>query len=205
MTIHAPPRAMKRSSRLCLTTAMASAGLALNACDQAANWDSSPAAREPVPAFAYQSVDQCKVADEVPDAECDKGAATALADETNAPRYQERASCEEVYGPGNCVPRSAGGSNFFGPLLTGFVIGRMLDGGGSPFYRGSGLYRDRYGEYRTPYGATLGRDYTTGRTTIARTGVDPSPVAKQAPPRVQTRSQVVSRSGFGGGSRGYGG
>ena len=101
------------------------------------------------------------------------------------------------------MPKNAGGSSFFGPLLTGFVIGRMLDGGSG--YRGSGLYQDRYGDYRTAYGGTLGRDYTTGRTTIARSGIDPSPAARQAPPRVQTRSQVVSRSGFGGGSRSYGG
>lgn len=202
MTYETPPRRMKRSTSLCLTTAMATAGLALSACEQD---PVSAVTREPVPAYAYQSVDQCKAANEVPDTECETAAAAAAADEANAPRYDERASCEEVYGPGNCVPRNAGGSNFFGPLLTGFVIGRMLDGGGSPYYRGSGLYRDRYGDNRTAYGGTLGRDYATGRTTIARSGVDPSPVARQAPPRVQTRSQVVSRSGFGGGSRSYGG
>jgi hypothetical protein len=37
------------------------------------------------------------------------------------------------------------------------------------------------------------------------TGATPTPDPRQAPARVQTRSAVVSRGGFGGGSRSYGG
>ena len=58
MTQQSAPRRLKRSGRLCLTTAMATAGLALNACDQAVEWDRGAAvASEPAPAFAYRAVD----------------------------------------------------------------------------------------------------------------------------------------------------
>ncbi len=65
------------------------------------------------------------------------------------------------------------------------------------------MYRDRDGGQVTTYGGRLNRDYATGRTTVDSYGMDSKQVAKSAPPKVQTRSQVVSRSGFGGGSRGY--
>ncbi|MBU2134938.1 MAG: DUF1190 domain-containing protein [Alphaproteobacteria bacterium] len=203
---------MKRSRTLTLTSLMASASLTISACDSAPQAPSQEVAanKDPVEAFAYMTLDQCKAADQVSDAECETNYQAALKDDqTNAPRYDKQATCEEVYGPGQCVPRaSSGGGSFFTPLLAGFVIGRMMDGG-NPYYRGTGLYRrdDGYrgGGYYTGYGGMLGRDYSTGRTVIGRQGVDPPPAVRQAPARVQTRSAVVSRGGFGGGGRSYGG
>jgi uncharacterized protein YgiB involved in biofilm formation len=77
----------------------------------------------------------------------------------------------------------------------------MMNGGG---YRGGGpLYRDRDGGYSNGYGGGyLSRDYRTGRTVANRNDVD---VARQAPSRVQSRTTVVSRGGFGGGGRSFGG
>ena len=78
----------------------------------------------------------------------------------------------------------------------------MLNGGG---YRGGGpLYRDREGRLSNGYGGGYAyRDYRTGKTlTNAREHGD---VARQAPARVQSRTTVVSRGGFGGGGRAYGG
>ena len=86
-------------------------------------------------------------------------------------------------------------------LATGFIIGQMMNGG----YRGGGpLYRDRQGQFSNGYGGGyLSRDYRTGQTvTNAR---EHTPAARQAPSRVQSRTAVVSRGGFGGGGRGYGG
>ena len=199
----------KRSASLKLTTMLAgAASFTLAGCDRpgaSAQWD--PSQSEQVPAFAYSSLGACKVADEVPDSECEAGWAAAQKDDsTHAPRYNERSSCEELYGAGNCVPRSsAGGGNFFVPLLTGFVIGQMLDGGGRPYYRGTSLYRqdERYGGgYYSGWGGSVGRDYYNGRTVIPRQGVEPPEAIRQAPAKVQTRTAVVSRGGFGGG-RGY--
>lgn len=201
---------MMRSKSLTLTSLMAGASLTLGACDGTPQVSQAEAQlnKDPVEAFAYASLDQCKAEDKVSDEECDKGYAAALKDnETSAPKYAEQASCEDVYGAGQCVPRSQanGHGSFFTPLLTGFIIGRMLDGGG---YRGTGLYRrdERYGGgYYTGWGGRVNHDYASGRTTVGRQGLDPPAAIRNAPARVQTRSTVVSRGGFGGGGRSFGG
>lgn len=194
----------KRSSSLKLTTMLAGAtALTLSGCDDPgaqASWD--PNKGEQVEAFSYKTLQDCKDANEVSDQQCDTSFAAAQKDdEKNAPRYEARASCEDVYGVGNCVPRSQanGGGSFFTPLLAGFVIGQMLDGGG---YRGTGMYRrnDEYGGgYYSTYGGRLGRDYGSGRTTISKSSIDPPDAIRNAPPKIQTRTSVVSRGGFGGG------
>jgi uncharacterized protein YgiB involved in biofilm formation len=190
----------KRSSSLKLTTMLAGAtALTLTGCDDPggqASWD--PNKGQQVEAFSYKTLQECKDANAVSDQQCDTSFAAAQKDdEKNAPRYEARASCEDVYGVGNCVPRGQanGGGSFFTPLLAGFVIGQMLDGGG---YRGTGLYRRDDGYYST-YGGRLGRDYGTGRTTISKSSIDPPDAIRQAPPKIQTRTSVVSRGGFGGG------
>ena len=190
----------KRSSSLKLTTMLAGAtALTLSGCDDPggqASWD--PNKGQQVEAFSYKTLQECKDANAVSDQQCDTSFSAAQKDdEKNAPRYEARASCEDVYGVGNCVPRNQanGGGSFFTPLLAGFVIGQMLDGGG---YRGTGLYRRDDGYYST-YGGRLGRDYGTGRTTISKSSIDPPDAIRQAPPKIQTRTSVVSRGGFGGG------
>jgi uncharacterized protein YgiB involved in biofilm formation len=194
----------KRSSSLKLTTMLAGAtALTLSGCDDPggqASWN--PNKGEQVEAFSYKSLEECKAANEVPDTQCDTSYAAAQKDDAkDAPKYEARASCEEVYGAGNCVPRTqANGQSVFGPLLAGFVIGRMLDGGGG--YRGTGLYRqdDRYGGgYYSTWGGRLDRDYSTGRTVISKNSIDPPDAIRNAPPKIQTRTSVVSRGGFGGG------
>jgi uncharacterized protein YgiB involved in biofilm formation len=101
-----------------------------------------------------------------------------------------------------CEPRNNGsGGSFFTPLLTGFIIGQALNGGYG--YRGAPMYRDRQGNYYGGAGGRISRDYVTGRT---RVGSDAfTPTTARAPARVQTRSSVISRGGFGGGFGGRGG
>lgn len=195
-------RRLKRSRSMHLTSLMATVGFSLSACG-APQSASIPVREAAEPALAYTSLDECKTADVVSDAECDTALAAAQTEaERSAPRYATREECEGQWGPEQCRPLNTGGGSFFGPLATGFIIGQLLDGGR---YRSGGpLYRDRYGTYSNGYGGGyLGRDYRTGRTiTNAR---DHTPVARQAPARVQSRTAVVSRGGFGGGGRGYGG
>ena len=193
-------RRLKRSRTLQVTSLMATVSFSMAAC-------SSPQTRmpqeAPIPALAYTSLDECKAADAVSDTECETAqtAAKTAAAETS-PRYATREECEGQWGPAQCEPRSGGGGSFFGPLATGFIIGQLMNGGG---YRGGGpLYRDRQGQFSNGYGGGyLSRDYRTGQNvTNAR---DHTPAARQAPSRVQSRTTVVSRGGFGGGGRGYGG
>lgn len=189
----------KRSTSLKLTTMAAGAAtLSLAGCGDPgaqATWD--PNRGEQVQAYDYKTLQECLKANDLSDDQCRTSYAAAQKDnEENAPRYDERATCEDVYGVGNCVPRGSnnGGGSFFTPLLAGFVVGQMLDGGG---YRGTGLYRRDDGYYST-WGGRLDRDYSTGRTVITRESIDPPANIRQTPPKVQTRTSVVSRGGFGG-------
>lgn len=192
-------RRLMRSKTLHVTSLMATASFSLAACGAP-----QVAAPAPDPALAYTSLDECRAANDVTDAECDTAykAADAQA-KTDAPRYASQSECEGQWGPDQCRPlnNNGGGGSFFGPLATGFIIGQLMNGGG---YRGGGaLYRDRDGGYSNGYGGGyLSRDYRTGRTVANRNDVD---VARSAPARAQSRTTVVSRGGFGGGGRSFGG
>lgn len=198
------PRSPKRSRRIAMTTAMCGASVSLVACDDpgaghTGQWADPPAVvdqGQPVKAFAYPTLQACFDANDMSDDQCREAALAAIKDnEQAAPRYAERETCEDVYGAGQCVPRSGQGGSFFTPLLTGFVVGQMLNGG----WRGTGLYHDRRDDgYYTGWGGRLGTDYRTGRTQIGVKGIDPPDVIKQAPPKIQTRTSVLSRGGFGG-------
>lgn len=192
-------RRMKRSKTLQITSLMATASFSLAACGAP-----QVAVPDPEPALAYTSLDECKAANDISDAECEAADANARAQAAEtAPRYATQSECEGQWGPDQCRPNNTGGGSFFTPLLTGFVIGQLLNGGG---YRGGGpLYRDRDGNYQNGYGGGyLTRDYRTGRQ-VANGRDYGTDVARQAPSRVQSRTTVVSRGGFGGGGRGYGG
>ena len=193
-------RRLKRSRTLHVTSLMATVSFSMAACGSPQR---SVAAPDPEPAQAYTSLTECKAANDIPDAECDTAYAAAQTQAAeSAPRYATQAECEGQWGPEQCRPlNNTGGGSFFGPLATGFIIGQMLNGGG---YRGGGpLYRSRDGQFSNGYGGGyLSRDYRTGRTIANRNDVD---VARQAPARAQSRTATVSRGGFGGGGRGYGG
>lgn len=194
---------MKRSKTLMLTSVMATGGLSLSACDAGGSaWLSSPPPASPpgtVGGQQYASLQACYDANEVADGECDAAFARA---EAETPRYADRQTCEANYGVNQCVARSqASADSVFVPLLAGFVVGQALNSFGSHGYYGT-QYRRRdeaYGSsggYAGGYasGYRGGRDYINSR---AYSGA-------AAPPRVQSRSAVISRGGFGGG-RGYGG
>jgi uncharacterized protein YgiB involved in biofilm formation len=198
---------MKRSRSMVLTTIMASSGLSLAACDNSppanSGWLNAPPAAQAsqsVDGRSYPNLQACKDADVVPNSECDTAFAQA---EAQAPKFSDRQTCEERYGVDQCVPRSqAGGGSVFMPLLTGFVVGQALSNLGNRGYYGM-QYPNRYddrryggGGYGGYGGGYRGRDYVTGRPA---SGYD-------APARVQSRSAVISRGGFGGGGgRGFGG
>lgn len=191
---------MKRSKTLVLTTMITGAGVTLSACEPAVT-GGGDIGGEPVQASSFTSVAECKAGGAVPPAECDRAYAQAqAANEQNAPQYAARQSCEEQHGVGECQPRNNG--SFFSPLLTGFIVGQALSnfGGG---YRGAPMYRNRDGSFIGGGGGRLTRDYATGRSVIGSNAFDAS---ARAPARVQSRSAVVSRGGFGGfGGRGFGG
>ena len=204
---------MKRTRKLALTSLMALGGVSLTACgDNGADNVRIDNPGPAVDAYTYASLQECKDKNDIPDAACDTAEKNAKDDQTKAAKYDQQASCEDVYGPGQCVPRGAnngGGGSFWGPLITGFVVGRMLDGG----FQGRGMYRDwRDGGYYTSSGGRVFTDYSTGRTRIGQNGFKSPDV--MPPPKAMSRASVISRGGFGGrasshsfggGSHGFGG
>jgi uncharacterized protein YgiB involved in biofilm formation len=193
---------MKRSRSIALTSLMAAGGLSVSACDSSAQHVTIEHPGKSVDAYAYQSLEECKAKNEVPDAACDKAETEAVKDDAQAAKWDNRMDCEDVYGEGQCAPRYAqNGQSFWGPLVAGFIVGRMMDGG----WGGRGYYRDWHGGYYTGGGAPIWRDYSTGRTRVAESGFDSGKAI--APPKVQTRTSVLSRGGFGGrmSARSYGG
>lgn len=192
-------RPRKRSRTVVLTTLTAfGAAASLTACE--GDIDESRLSEQQygkaVTAFPYQSLAECKIDDKVPDAECEAAERTAREQNAlGAPRFESRALCEEEFGVGNCNGgTNSGGGSFFTPLLTGFVIGQMLDGGSR--YRYSPMYRSRRQDvYYTGGGAGGGWLYRSGGGYRVGNQALAPPVAT---PRVQTRSSVVSRGGFGG-------
>jgi uncharacterized protein YgiB involved in biofilm formation len=201
------PRRRLRSSGLVLTGLMAGTAMSISACDgspAATQWGDPPAATREVEAKTFASLDECKSSGDMTAAQCETAYTEAQkASAENAPKFSDQQSCEERYGVDQCVPRnSQGGGSFFTPLLTGFIVGQALSnmGGG---YRGAPMYRDREGTYYGGSGYPLSRDYVTGRTRVRSDSFD-APTA-QAPTRVQSRSSVISRGGFGGSGRSFGG
>lgn len=187
---------MKRSRKLVLTTLMAAGGVSLTACgDNPADnvrIDQGPSTE----AYTYTSVQACKDENKVPDDACDAAEKKSKDDQNAEARYADSKTCEDVYGAGQCVPRSSasGGGSIWGPLVAGFVVGRMMDGG----WGGRGMYRDyRDGGYYSAGGGRVWTDYSTGGSRIGQRGFD-TPDVVRPPEKAMTRSSVISRGGFGG-------
>jgi uncharacterized protein YgiB involved in biofilm formation len=195
-----PPRRM-RSAAAGLSAIGAAA--MLSGCEPSPEELSRQQFGAPTAVAAFQSVAECVAAGDYTRQQCDEAQRTAgNADKRAAPRFADQTLCEDQFGSGSCQARTNGGQSFFSPLLTGFLIGQLANGGG---YRYGGLYRDRRdNRYYTGSGAWLynggyggrGYRYQVGSSAIA------NPVTTS---RIQTRSSVVSRGGFGGRASSRGG
>ncbi len=199
------PRLRKRSSAITLTGLMAGSALSISACDApstATQWGDPPAVGRAVEAASFESLGACETSGTFTALQCQTAFQDAQkASAENAPKFGDQKSCEERYGVDQCVPRQGQGGSFFTPLLTGFIIGQAMNNLGG--FRGAPMYRDRDGGFYGGSGYPLSRDYLTGRTRVSSDSFD-APRAG-APSRVQSRSAIISRGGFGGGSRSFGG
>jgi uncharacterized protein YgiB involved in biofilm formation len=90
--------------------------------------DDTPAMR------LYPDVQSCQA--EYSTADCARAFAGAqAAHDGSAPHYGALADCEQLYGPGGCMPRGYGDSGAFIPLMTGFLIGQALAGSSGVVYQ----------------------------------------------------------------------
>jgi uncharacterized protein YgiB involved in biofilm formation len=109
---------------------------------------------------------------------CREGYQQALDKMAEAPQYAEQARCEDVYGPGNCVPRGSvvsGGGGGFVPFMMGYMLGGF---GGRTVYQP--VFIDRHG------------------ATFAGSSVISRPSWSGSPPPAALHSSSVARGGFGG-------
>lgn len=183
-------RTMKRSRTVALTTLTAASTLALQGCDEGYDAEGQ----------VFSTVTEC-VSAGVPQSECQEAYSTALAeDNVTAPRFESRDLCEGEFGPGQCEPRVAGNNNFWVPLLAGFVIANAIDG--IDIDRRKKRYAPLYRNRSTGTWYHGGSNY--GPMTRTGSGYGFSRDALNRPmsaPRVQSRSDIASRGGFGGRAR----
>ena len=126
------------------------------------------------------------------EADCAEGAEAARAEhERTAPRYDDKALCEEQHG-GECYAEErpgGGGGSIFLPLIAGYMLGNLMSGrGAQPLYRTPG------GGFSNAAGsATFGSNL--GRAKVSPAGFRAAPATAGAAPL--TRAAVASRGGFG--------
>ncbi|UWR60790.1 DUF1190 domain-containing protein [Phaeobacter inhibens] len=177
---------MKRSRSVKLLT-MASASLALTACQEDFDTEGE----------LYRTVSECFSSEHVPDGDCapliDEG---KRIHETTAPRYNSRPLCEEQ--GTDCSYEKSGNQAYYSPVPMGYLVTGPIAGGVvSDFVRP--VYRDRTrrGYYYSTGGGYVGylgggRYGTTKKNIRAY-----NPKVQRAAPKIQTRTTVASRGGFG--------
>lgn len=144
----------------------------------------------------FSKVEDCAAESDA--AACEAARTTALTEHREkAPRYTTPEQCKENFQ--NCEEvRTSSGGSFFMPAMMGFMMGRMLGGGGMGFGGGYGRASQPVYYGRDGYASTTDRRLgvpagAPGGTTTVR-----APVT--AGGDIGTRSATVSRGGFGASS-----
>lgn len=190
----------KRSSSVRLTTMAAlSTGAMLSAC----GGDPAPSAKAADPADnldveieVYENVFACAKATGKTKSECEdmrqEAAAVAAKD---APRFEAKEDCEEVYGPGNCVQEASGEEQTTGRRhYSGFIAGwfSTKNGKAGPLFKNTAKGYQTANGSRVGYGGAPGKYLTSSRAMERAKSV----------PKVKPASQMARAAGFG--KPGYG-
>ena len=148
----------------------------LSACDdnkKQAQQGTNPAGQAKI----YKDLDSClaeaKDMDQVQS--CRDGYQQALKNMETAPRYEQQASCEAVYGPGNCVPRGTyvhDGGGWFVPYMMGYMMGGGF--GSRSYYQP--VFIDRSGS--TYAGSTIVSNPSWSGGSSSRAATAPSSIAR---------------------------
>jgi len=154
----------------------------------------------------YKTESECVADSYISDEVCVSAMKTGInIHENSGPRYESMSLCSDQHGNNACVGESSNGRSYFSPVpagyflagaLTGAITNDLLRSNVRPVYpeRGSKRYYTSGGYYVGSYGGGSWRTYND---------------AVKSPPKpakVQTRTSVASRGGFGSrsssGSRG---
>lgn len=190
---------MKRSQSIRLVQ-MGAVALTLAACE------------ERVEVGVFETIGQCIAAGN-PAAQCETALQAAQEQHQQvAPRYATQQDCEAEFGASQCTPAPAAGApaeegaapqvaqagfgGGFMPLMAGYMMGRMMSGGGAmtqPLYRPAATAAGAGGAFHTAAGAPVARG--AGFATVPRS-------VAQAP---AARSGTIARGGFGARAARFGG
>jgi uncharacterized protein YgiB involved in biofilm formation len=177
---------MRRSKSIALLF-MATAPFALTACDDSA--------KKPTPVGSFHDQADCRASGEFSEEQCQAAIRTAAEQhESRAPRYQSREECEAAHGAEACVPREQAGTgqSFFMPMMMGFMVGRMLSGGGM---MGAPLYGSAASpaSYRTAQGEPIRQGVATMPASAAASTMQ----SASQPARTAPAFSNVQRGGLG--------
>jgi uncharacterized protein YgiB involved in biofilm formation len=183
---------MIRTGRMAVLAAAVSAAALLSGCDdkqpQRRSQIGTPQAQQEQ--VVYRNLDACLAQAKDMDGvqACRDGYAQAMAKMAEAPKYETQSTCEDVYGPGNCVPRESvvhegGGGGWFVPYMMGYMIGGGF-GHSTAYYP---VYVDRGG---TTYAGGYGNGAAS--TVVSNPGWHGG-----APAAIRPSSSSVVRGGFG--------
>ncbi|EKV27287.1 hypothetical protein C882_1789 [Caenispirillum salinarum AK4] len=168
---------------------------------------------------AFRSVPQCVESGLFDEEACRTMLQEAMAEhEENAPRYEERALCEEEFGLNACEYQQQGGG-YWMPFFTGWVVGSLaaeaIDEVGDRYRKKRGL-RVGGGRYYTqpfyrttadasPFRTLSGGTLMVDRDGTVRTQARALASTPKSAPKVLTRTTISRSGGFAGTSRFGGG
>lgn len=167
---------MKRSKSLSLCL-MAGSAVALSACGD-----------KEVDAVSFKDAQECAQSGEYSLEDCQEAIEEAREHQAIAsPRYSEGALCETEFGYGACTRHAAG---YWGPSPRAYLFSMVGDDGRGRLYARP-YYTTRQGHYYTADGT---RVWLEGRRLRVS---EKSMVIKPKSAKVQTRTSVIARGGFG--------
>lgn len=174
----------KRSAHVSLAL-LGAAAFGLSACRE-----------EGVETLVVRDIASCMDLGGYTQAECEAADAEAQAqNRETAPRYDALAVCEEQHGVGACeqevTTTGQGGGSIFLPILAGYMMGRMLSGGG---LASKPLYPTAGGQVATADGRTA-FNKVGGKGVVSPAGFQAAPNTRQMAP--MSKAQVDQRGGFG--------
>lgn len=150
----------------------------------------------------YQNADDCAKAHPGQSAQCKNAYHSAMKEAARtAPKYATREECVAEFGEQQCqqTPSQAGFSaphqaesqqsgSFWMPLMAGYMMGRMMNGGASqPLFTSRAPGSPAQGKFVDATGSNYGAA-TTGRSlTVPKTAMSPKPAT----------TSTITRGGFG--------
>ena len=157
----------------------------------------------------YQSVAHCIAENPGEEFWCEEGYENALAkSHESGPKYNSRNNCEWDFGHDNCQALSLNGSNWWVPMMGGYILAEVVDEVGD--FASAALYTSYsrrspyYGQWSSVDGDLYGR-IRYGKTKVSSKTFEPKPKVTKTMSRGGFGSKVAAKSSWGGKSSSKGG